>query len=191
MKADARIQLHAPLQAMTIVDGDVEQANRHLLDVRSEDAYRRGLADGRQRATEDASETIARAIEALEVAQREFESGLEAYEVELRDFSIRFSVEIARHLLRNEIDAGRYDLDRIVRETLAQAEVGRGKCTVHLSPQDYSLLDPGSFRSGTQIEEDPTVSRGDVHITTPLGLFVRDLDTQLASIAERIAEVEA
>ena len=75
-----------------------------------------------------------------------------------------------------------------MRETLSFSGGARGPCTVHLHPADAGALEGVPFRSGTEIEADPSVPRGSVHVTTPHGLLVRDLDEALRSIGERLLE---
>lgn len=98
------------------------------------------------------------------------------------------ALEIARTLLRHEIGRGNYDIEKIVRETLAEAATGRSSCVVHLNPLDHARLGEVRFRSGTRIEPDEGVARGDVHVETALGLLVRDIDGALDSIAKRLQE---
>ena len=77
-------------------------------------------------------------------------------------------------------------MERIVRETLQAAGVGRGTCVVHLNPSDAARLADVVFRAGTTLESDPEVAPGDVHVTTPRGLLVRDVEAAVASIGERL-----
>ena len=49
-----------------------------------------------------------------------------------------------------------------------------------------------TYGAGTAVESDPGVPRGSVHVTTPQGLLVRDLDEALRAIGERLhAEAHA
>jgi hypothetical protein len=70
-----------------------------------------------------------------------------------------------------------------VRETLSASGVERGPCVVHLHPEDAARLSEVRFRSGTRIEADEGVARGDVQVSTPQGLLVRDLEDCLGAIA--------
>jgi flagellar biosynthesis/type III secretory pathway protein FliH len=100
-----------------------------------------------------------------------------------RGTAAELALEIARTLLRTELARGNYDLERLVRETLGEASVGRSPCVVHLHPADHARLADLRFRSGTRLEPDEGVSRGDVHVETPPGLLVRDVDGALDAIA--------
>jgi len=140
--------------------------------------YARGLADGLHQAHETAAGAVSKAVEELAHLAEERINDL------TRDAS-RLAVEIARTLLRREIDAGRYDIERIVRETLLASGTGRGACALHLNPADVERLKGVVFRAGTVLESDPDIPVGDVHVTTPRGLLVRDVEQALAAIAER------
>lgn len=144
-----------------------------------ENAFARGRAAGEQAALAGAAGALQRASHALEAASQQGAADV------ARD-AARLGIEIARTLLRCEIDAGRYDVERIVRETLQASGAGRGACVVHLNPLDVTRLEGVVFRVGTRLEADPEVPPGDVHVTTQRGLLVRDVEQALASIAERI-----
>jgi flagellar biosynthesis/type III secretory pathway protein FliH len=144
-----------------------------------ESAFARGRAEGQKAALAGAAGALLRASEIVGEAQKQAAADI------ARD-ATRLGIEIARTLLRTEIDAGRYDIERIVRETLQASGAGRGSCVVHLNPVDVGRLEGVIFRVGTRLEPDPEVPPGDVHVTTQRGLLVRDVEQALASIAERI-----
>jgi flagellar biosynthesis/type III secretory pathway protein FliH len=147
------------------------------------------FATGRRRGEE---ETRAALAATLDAALEEIETLRASAVARLAQDAAQLSVEIARELVRCETRAGRHDIERIVRETLAAASVGRGACVVHLHPKDAARLERVHFRARTQIEADPAVAEGDVHVTTPQGLLVRDLEHALDTIGERLRqELEA
>jgi flagellar biosynthesis/type III secretory pathway protein FliH len=125
---------------------------------------------------------------ALEELERRLAAREESARAELARSAVELALEIARVLLRREIGRGQYDLERIVRDTLSEAAVGRSPCVVHLNPADCARLSEVRFRSGTKIAPDEGVALGDVHVETPLGLLVRDLDGALESIGRRLRE---
>lgn len=153
----------------------VERRRREVL----EREFERGRAEGERAALAGAAGALNRAAESVASVAEAQSTGV------ARD-ATRLAMTIARALLRREIDAGRYDLERIVRETLQASGVGRGACVVHLNPADVARLEGVTFRAGTTIEPDPEVPAGDVHVTTQRGLLVRDVEQALASIAERL-----
>lgn len=143
----------------------------------------RRVAAAREQGAKDARETLGidldGAVERLDAAREEAARRLAHTSVEL-------AMEIARCLLRVEIPAGRYDLEAIVRDALAHSGVGRGRCVIHVHPTDAETLRDYPWRSGTEVEADPEVARGSVHVTTPQGLLVRDIDNALTAIRDRI-----
>ncbi len=172
----------AELRAVRIVEPDEGASAMDLAVERLRDeAHAEGVARGMEIAQEHAAKALADAVARLDAYREEAAASLAKTSVEL-------AVEIARHLLCVEIEAGRHAVERIVRETLLASAVGRGVCVVHVHPDDAADLASATFRSGTRIEPDIGVKRGDVHVETPNGLFVRDLDDALAAIEERILE---
>lgn len=165
--------------SVRIFEGDRAQLVERRRQDELDQAFARGRAEGERSA-------LVGAASALTLAADKVARAAELQGNELARDATRLAVEIARTLLRREIDAGRYDIERIVRETLAASGVGRGVCVVHLNPVDAKRLTEITFRAGTTIESDPEVPPGDVHITTHRGLLVRDVDQALASIAERL-----
>lgn len=139
----------------------------------------RGRAEGERQALSNAAGALRRAGEALENAARLTSENV------ARD-AVQLGVEIARTLLRHEIDAGHYDIERIVRETLQASNAGRGACVVHLNPADLARLEGVPFRAGTTLEADPEVAPADVHVTTQRGLLVRDVEQAVNAILERL-----
>jgi flagellar biosynthesis/type III secretory pathway protein FliH len=107
---------------------------------------------------------------------------------EIARSATELAIGIARALLRVELAAGNYDLERIVRDALAAAATDRADCVVHLHPVDADAIRGVPFRSGTRIEPDLGVARGDVHVETELGLMVREVDEAVSRIASALSE---
>ena len=170
------VELRAAPSAARIASDDSLDA---WIARRIEFAHAAGVERGERRVRENSALALDTACERLDAAREQAAEQLAATTAQL-------AVEIARQLLRTEIAAGRYDLERIVRETLAFADVGRGRCVVHVNPLDAAELAVARFRSGTTIEADEAVARGDVHVTTPGGLLVREIDAALRDIGERL-----
>ncbi len=148
-----------------------------------DDARREGRIEGRVEGERAVRATLGRALD--EAAAALHAAREEALDEVPRAVAV-LATAIARQLLAVELDAGRYDVEAMVRETLAASGVGRGSCTVHLHPADASALESCSFRAATKVEADEDVPRGHVHVTTPDGLVVRDLDAALDAIRERL-----
>lgn len=165
--------------AARLIEGTLEDGlSAHVAtrEARAREAGRRaGLAEARQGA-----------VGALCAAAERLDRAREAALDDLVHQSIDLALEMARTLLRCELPAGRYDLESMVRESLSFSGVERGRCVVHLHPEDAARLEGVAFRSGTELEADPGIARGSVHVTTPQGLLVRDLDEALRAIGERL-----
>lgn len=102
--------------------------------------------------------------------------------------SVELAITIAREILRREISAGNFDLEKIVRETLSEASIGRGSCVVHVHPADRETLKEVRFRTGTTVLADEGVRRGDVHVETSLGTLVRETSRLLEAVRQRLLE---
>lgn len=146
---------------------------------RDELAHAAGVREGYARATKEAAQ-------ALELAAQRLDEASEEASEQLARTAIELAFEVSRSILAMEIDAGRYDIEKIVREALSWSGVGRGNCKVHLHPEDFARVQGVPFRAGTELEPDTDVSRGDVHVTTPRGLLVRELDEALEAIHESL-----
>jgi flagellar biosynthesis/type III secretory pathway protein FliH len=134
-----------------------------------------GEQRGRALATAEAAGRLDDAAEAL---ARERESLAGEYARQATELALG----LARVLVAREVDAGRADLEAMVRETLVGAGTGRGPVAVHVHPRDAELLASVRFRAGTTIVPDVGVARGNVQVHAPHGLLARDLDEALARI---------
>lgn len=176
---NARAYLQAPPREARLTDGDLGGALQRLLDEERRKAFASGREAGAREMLAGAAGVLNQATERLDEARTEALAALGSDAIEL-------AMEIARQILRHEIPEGSYDLERIVRDTLALSGTGRGIVTVHLHPADAASLAEVRFRTGTTIEADEGVTRGSVHIATPHGLLVRDIDEVLGSIGEAL-----
>jgi flagellar biosynthesis/type III secretory pathway protein FliH len=175
----ARCVLPRRPRAVRIVTGTAAQFVARERELALAAAFERGRVAGDQSARTGAAG-------ALEAASERLDEACQRLAPELATSAVELAIEIARSLVRIEVSAGRHALERIVRETLAASSVGRGACTVHLSPADAARLEGVAFRANTRIEADPEIEPGDVHVSSPQGLLVREIDEALASIREKI-----
>jgi len=169
----------APTKA-TLASGDTRTGLTQVVEQLLVTEYERGKLAGRGEAYENAALV-------LESAGQRFDALTEEARAEVGQTALTLALEIAKRLLRAEVEAGRYDLEAVVREALAESGTGRRNCIVHLNPSDLERLSEVTFRSGTELEADNSVSVGHVHVTTPDGLLVRDLDRAVEAIGERIS----
>ncbi|TAJ23518.1 MAG: hypothetical protein EPO68_02965 [Planctomycetota bacterium] len=145
----------------------------------------RAREQGRREGLDEALRTAAGKLEAA--AQR-LDADRERARERLSAASAELAIAIARELARVEIRAGRQDVERLVREVLAQSGIGRAPCQVHLNPDDAARLADVKFRAGTEIVPDVGVPRGDAQIETPQGLLVHDLEEALGRLAARLEQ---
>jgi len=165
-----------------IADVGIDQISSQLLEERMAEEYARGMEAGRQ----DMQSRVQAGVIALTEAAERIDEAREAAQSEIGEFAVQLGSEIACHVVKQEVDAGRYDLERIVRDVLAASDVGRGHCTVHLNPADLELAQQYPFRTGTEFEADPAINAGSVRVTTPQGLLVRDIDAVTRAIREKL-----
>lgn len=175
MSPEQGVTLDAAPSAARLVAGGLEDALEAHCAARERRAHAAGMLAAR-----------AGAVGALEAAAARLDRAREAALEGVVHQTVDLALEIARTLLRCELPAGRYDLEGMVREALSFSGVERGRCVVHLHPDDAARLADTTFRAGTELEADPGVPRGSVHVTTPQGLLVRDLDEALRAIGERL-----
>ena len=138
-----------------------------------------------ERAVQDA---LATAGAALAESVTKLDSARERAEDALPSDAVNLAVEIARQLLKVEIRAENYDLEMIVRATLAASDIKRGKCVVRVHPDDAKLLKTVDFRDETEVCIGNAISRGTVHVETPRGLLVREPNAALEEIREQLLE---
>ena len=163
------------------MDVGLEELGRKL----EAEHVRAALAEERRAAHEEATRTAARALEA---AAEALDAAREQAVAALSGDAVSLAVEIARQILKVEITASNYDLEQIVRATLAASGVKRGHCVVHVHPEDAAMLDGVVFREETVLQPDTDVARGTVHVETPRGLLVREPAAALEEIREQLLE---
>jgi flagellar biosynthesis/type III secretory pathway protein FliH len=177
-----RVLLTAPLRSARVLDsGPGESSLDTVLRAERERAFAAGIAEGRDLERVDATERLDVAVESVNASRQSAGD-------ELARTAIELATSIARTLLRTEISAGRYDLEAMVREALAESASGRRPCVVHLNPADCARLADVKFRSGTVLQADEGIAPGDVQVETSLGLLVREAVGAVDSIEERLRE---
>ncbi len=182
LTASTRLRLTAEPMQVRVFEGNLDLATERWLSAVEAQAFERGERQGREQA-------LAQAAGALEQAAVQLGAAQELACASLAKTAVELAVGVTRILLRREVSSGAYEMERIVRESLALSGVGRGACVVHVHPDDARTLSSVPLRAGTAIEADPHVSRGCVQVSTPHGLLVRDHDAALSSIARAWQEV--
>lgn len=175
------VRLHARPVGARLCPGGLGEVSERVLDQRLAEAHARGFEEGVASSTETAARALTGALE-------RFDQFIERSGTEVAAFAAELAVDIAGYLLRREIDSGVYDIERLVRDTLAASKVGRGHCVVHLAPSDHARLHGVPFRIGTELVPDPDIEPGNVQVETPQGLLVHDREEALASIRQELLD---
>ncbi|MCY2931774.1 MAG: FliH/SctL family protein [Planctomycetota bacterium] len=102
---------------------------------------------------------------------------------------VDLAVGIARKVLCQELQAGRYEIDPIVREALAGLDLRVG-AVVHLSAEDLArsglaASEPGSDEAVRYIA-DPQINPGECFVETPEGTVEATVEHQLARVSEEL-----
>lgn len=160
-------------------DASAVLAERQQLRIAA--AFAAGVEEGRGTVLADAADVLDEAVGRLDAFR-------ERASLEVAHDAVELAVEIARQLVQRQVQAGDYDLERMVRGALDAADIGRGDCTVHIAPEDHARLSDIVFREGTRLVADPEMAAGDVHVETPRGLMVRELGPTIDSIREQLLE---
>ena len=176
-----RIALHRAPSEAQVQPLRLAQLDQRIREEDRSEAYERGVREGLEQATAQAAGALQEAVERLDAAR---ELALD----QLTSAAVELSVEIARQLVQVELKAGNYDLERIVRMSLAHSGLGRGSAIVQVSPEDHQRLSHVTFRRGTEIVANNALDSGDVHVESPNGLLVREVETSLESIREQLLE---
>lgn len=170
----------APVEAR-LVEGSLDAVADSLHAARLDEA----VSAARREAFEEAARTAARALES---AMARIDEARERAVEALSTDAVQLGVEIARQLLKVEIQASNYNLEQIVRATLAGSGVKRGHCVIHVHPDDAALLSDVVFRDETELHANIDIERGSVHVETPRGLLVREPHAALEEIREQLLE---
>jgi flagellar biosynthesis/type III secretory pathway protein FliH len=144
-------------------------------------AEARGRIQGHAQAAGEGASLLATAAAALEARQESLIS-------EAAQAALELGLVVAKELVLRDVNLGNHDVEAIVRSALVAASAGRAACVVHLNPMDAASLAEVEFRSGTTVESDPGVRRGDVQLETPVGLMVREMDETLRELSLRLRE---
>ena len=177
------IQLPRPPSAVCVVPG------------------RSGSADamgpqGEQAGTVDAELAGLRsAREALQQADAKFHEIQEQFLAEAQQQLLDLSIEIAKKVLMQEIQADRHKIDPIVTEALSRVQ-DRVDVVVHLHPSDLARCelagraDEAADKSNISFVADPKVQRGGCLLQTSRGTVESSIDGQLEEISQALKNPE-
>jgi flagellar assembly protein FliH len=157
---------------------------------RAQEAYERGLREGRAAAAEESRaawqarlEQLARAIEGLATLRSRIRK-------EAEGDLIKLSLAIARRILHREVSVDPHALAGIVKactERLDRQEVHCVRVHPDFAAGVKELLE--RWKAGVQVDADPAVGRGGLVFETARGAIDAGVETQLGEIERGFAEL--
>jgi len=172
---------HPEIHGVRLVELDERNPTEVIAQRVHEQAHAEGIVQGMALALDREAGALGEAAARLDQRREELAD-------ELAHSAVELAITIARQLVQADVNRGEHDIEKIVRDTLGAASAGRGHCTIHVNPEDFETLREVKFRSGTSVQADIGVARGDVHVETSMGLMVREIEEALRSIGERLRE---
>lgn len=171
--------------AVRVAEGPSEQVFEAMVEANAV-ARAEAAAEAAQERTDTAvrAELAALVDQTIEAVHAERET----VESTIAESATKIALQIAQVVLRTELDEGRYELERVVRECLAKGTKGRGECQVFVCQPDFDRLQTMRLRSKTELLVDPSLKPGEVRVESPQGLVVRDPDAVLDRITEALQE---
>ncbi|MBT3199248.1 MAG: hypothetical protein HN350_04970 [Phycisphaerales bacterium] len=131
---------------------------------------------------------------ALAKARDQFQDMCDQFSQEAEQQLLALSMEIARKVLMQEIQAQRYEVDPIVREALSRLP-GQVDAEVHMHPDDLSRCelarqDAADCDDGVTFVADASVHRGECLVRTEHGTVESSIDGHMDEIAQAFSESE-
>lgn len=190
---DATVQLGLPIASVRLVESPrglvAQQATGAVADA------------GSAAATDQAGKALQAQRAELASARAALVSGLKQV-AELRDSVIKaaeqqivqLAIDVARKVLMQEIQAGRYEIDPIVQAALDQVTSWQ-EVVVHLNPEDFARCRQAQESSrddssGVRFVADPAVKRSECVLETAQGVVRSAVEEHLREIASALREPE-
>jgi len=130
---------------------------------------------------------LARLLDSVQELQTKHQQRL----AELQQAAVEIALTIATRLLHQKITADEFDVESMVRDTVAQ--LGQDvPVTVRLNPEDLTLLERRlegrplfpHVSNGPKFIADPSLGRGDGQVEGKEGMLLSELSGQLTEIRE-------
>ena len=138
---------------------------------------------------------IRSARKAIQQAAKKIQEIQGQFLAEAQQQLVDLSIEIAKKVLMQEIQADRHQIDPIVTEALSRVP-GRADVVVHLHPDDLARCgqadksDEASDKSAVSFVADPKVQRGGCLLKTSRGDVESSIDGQLEEISQALKTPE-
>lgn len=193
---DATVQIDAPIASVRLVDSPATR-NAGRLPADSDAAQAPGSAENTQalKALQADREALASAkaslLSAIQQTAGLRESVVSSAEKEI----VQLAIDVARKVLMQEIQAGRYEIDPIVQAALEQVS-GWQDVVVHLNPDDFGRCaqagndENSDASSGVRFVADPSVRHAECLLESPQGIVQSAIEEHLGEIAAALQESE-
>lgn len=184
MRPIAAAYIVPELQGRTAEDGG--QVEPAVANPSSEDQRRES-----QPQTEDLTRLVAALNEITDSLHRLHERTVASHPAEIA----RLAVEIARRILKHQVDQGDYEIQAIVEEAIRQSPT-RQNVVIHLNPDDLALCrelqrqDSQNPFAGLEFTADESVGRGECLVETPKGIVKSFMEEHLERISEALQKVQ-
>ncbi|HEY0942779.1 MAG TPA: flagellar assembly protein FliH [Steroidobacter sp.] len=158
-----------------------------------EEAYAKGLAEGRAQGLAAVEREMRPQLQQLQARIERFDTiigslarPLQELDPEVEDQLLQLALTIGRHLVRRELRIDPSQVIAIIRETVALLPASARDVRVHLHPEDAAvvrekLATPTGERAWT-IAEDPVMGRGGCRVTTETAQIDARLETRIGSV---------
>ncbi|MFO8014501.1 MAG: flagellar assembly protein FliH [Phycisphaerae bacterium] len=190
------VNLPAPLTAVRVVSGpdDPSAGGDASGDGPAAASAEADALEAERRALEAERAALARVRGALETAAAQVADHLAGILADAEAQLVDLAVEIARKVVAQEIQAGRCDIEPIVREALDRAPANR-ECVVHLHPDDLATLhktgETTPDLAHLRLEADPGVGRGECVVETAEGTVEARIDDRLNEVRAAMTPSES
>lgn len=194
---DATVQIDAPIASVRLVDSPASQgAGRVQADGGAAQASGSAAANDRacqamQADREALASTKAALLSAIQQTAGLRESVVSSAEQEI----VQLAIDVARKVLMQEIQAGRYEIDPIVQAALGQVS-GWQDVVVRLNPDDFGRCaqategENGDPLSGVRFVADPSVRPAECLLEAPQGIVQSTIEEHLDEIAGALCTPE-
>jgi len=187
---DATVQIGAPIASVRSVD-----LRGNPIAGRAPTGAGDAAIDQTRQALHADREALARAkaalLSALEQTAKLKESVIRSAERQI----VQLAVDVARKVLMQEIQAGRYEIDPIVQAALGQMP-GRQEVVVHLNPDDFQRCgqvpqgEQDDPPTGVRFVADPSIQPAECLLEAPQGIVKSAVEEHLGEIAAALREPE-
>lgn len=135
---------------------------------------------------------LASAIQAVEAAAAQIEAERQQVMKQAEAEMVDLAVNIARKVLMQEIQAGRYEIDPIVKEALGSVQQRQG-IVVHLNPADLARCETarqaGDAADAVQFVADESIPPAQCLVETTQGPVESTLEGHLEQVADALKEL--